>query len=109
MLVWVYPTISCPGKFTKAVKSISIGKSNMSEYSSLKATINANIKANNNQEITGSIMNSVLTAMVNSLGAGYQFIGLATPTNPGSNQTPDYNCFYLVIFIMCYSNFIPII
>lgn len=67
----------------------------MSEYSSLKATIDANIKANNNQEITGSITNSVLNAMVNSLGAGYQFIGVATPTNPGSAQTPDYKCFYL--------------
>jgi lysophospholipase L1-like esterase len=67
----------------------------MSEYSSLKATINANIKANNNHEITGAITNSVLNAMVNSLGAGYQFIGVATPTNPGSAQTPDYKCFYL--------------
>lgn len=67
----------------------------MSEYSSLKATINANVKTNDNHEITGSIMNSVLNAMVNSLGAGYQFIGVATPTNPGSAQTPDYKCFYL--------------
>lgn len=67
----------------------------MSDYSSLKATINANVKANNNHEITGSIMNSVLNAMVDSLGAGYQFMGVATPTNPGSAQTPDYKCFYL--------------
>lgn len=67
----------------------------MSEYSSLKATINANIKTNGNQEITGSVMNSVLNAMVNSLGAGYQFIGVATPNNPGSAQTTDYKCFYL--------------
>lgn len=67
----------------------------MSEYSALKATINANVKANNNQEITGTIMNSILNAMVNALGAGYQFIGVATPTNPGTAQTPDYKCFYL--------------
>lgn len=67
----------------------------MSDYSALKATINANVKANNNQEITGTIMNSVLNAMVNALGAGYQFIGVATPTNPGTAQTPDYKCFYL--------------
>lgn len=67
----------------------------MSEYSSLKATIDANIKANNNQEITGLIMNSVLNEMVNSLGTGYQFMGVATPTNPGTAQTPDYKCFYL--------------
>ena len=76
----------------------------MSDYSSLKATINANIKANNNQEITGSIMNSVLNAMVNSLGAGYQFIGVATPTNPGSAQTPDYKCFYIATTPGTYTN-----
>lgn len=49
-------------------------------------------------------MNSVLTAMVNSLGAGYQFIGVATPTNPGSNQTPDYKCFYLATTPGTYTN-----
>lgn len=76
----------------------------MSDYSSLKATINANVKANNNQEITGTIMNSVLNAMVNSLGAGYQFIGVATPTNPGSAQTPDYKCFYLATTPGTYTN-----
>ena len=76
----------------------------MSEYSSLKATINANVKTNGNQEITGSIMNSVLNAMVDSLGAGYQFIGVATPTNPGSAQTPDYKCFYLAITPGTYTN-----
>ena len=76
----------------------------MSDYSSLKATINANIKANNNHEITGAITNSVLNAMVNSLGAGYQFIGVATPTNPGSAQTPDYKCFYLATTPGTYTN-----
>lgn len=76
----------------------------MSEYSSLKATINANVKTNGNQEITGSVMNSVLNAMVNSLGAGYQFIGVATPTNPGSAQTPDYKCFYIATTPGTYTN-----
>ena len=76
----------------------------MSDYSSLKATINANVKANNNHEITGSIMNSVLNAMVDSLGAGYQFIGVATPTNPVSAQTPDYKCFYLATTPGTYTN-----
>lgn len=76
----------------------------MSEYSSLKATINANVKTNNNQEITGSIMNSVLNAMVNSLGVGYQFIGVATPTNPVSAQTPDYKCFYIATTPGTYTN-----
>lgn len=76
----------------------------MSEYSSLKATINANVKTNNNQEITGSVMNSVLNAMVNTLGAGYQFMGVATPTNPGTAQTPDYKCFYLATTPGTYTN-----
>ena len=76
----------------------------MSEYSSLKATINAKVKTNNNQEITGSIINSVLNAMVDSLGAGYQFMGVATPTNPGSAQAPDYKCFYLATTPGTYTN-----
>lgn len=76
----------------------------MSDYSSLKATINANIKANNNHEITGAITNSVLNAMVDSLGAGFQFMGVATPTNPGSAQTPDYKCFYLATTPGRYAN-----
>ena len=76
----------------------------MSDYLSLKATITANIKANNNQEITGAITNSVLNAMVDSLGAGYQFKGVATPTNPGSAQTPDYKCFYLATTPGTYAN-----
>lgn len=75
----------------------------MSNYSSLKATINANIKTNGNQEITGSVMNSVLTAMVNTLGAGYMFAGIASPsTNPGS---PDSKVFYLASIEGTYTNF----
>ena len=65
----------------------------MSNYNSLKATIDANIKQNGKQEITGQILNSVLNQMVNILGAGYQFAGVATiDTNPG---TPDAKVFYI--------------
>ena len=65
----------------------------MSNYNSLKATIDANIKQNGNQEITGQILNSVLNQMVNILGTGYQFAGVATiDTNPG---TPDAKVFYV--------------
>lgn len=74
----------------------------MSNYSSLKATINANIKTNGNQEITGSVLNSVLNAMVNTLGAGYQYAGVATPSsNPG---TPDTNVFYIAATAGTYTN-----
>lgn len=75
----------------------------MGNYSSLKATINANIKTNGNQEITGSVMNSVLTSMVNSLGAGFQIMGVAHPAdNPG---TPDQNVAYLAAEEGTYTHF----
>lgn len=65
----------------------------MANYNSLKTTINANVKRNGNQEITGQILNSVLNAMVDTLGTGYSFAGVATPaTNPG---TPDAKVFYI--------------
>ena len=75
----------------------------MSNYNSLKATIDANIKQNGNQEITGQILNSVLNAMVNTLGTGYQFAGVATiATNPG---TPDAKVFYIANGKGTYTNF----
>lgn len=75
----------------------------MANYNSLKATVNANIKANNNQEITGPVLNTVLTQMINSLGAGYQFMGIATPSlDPG---TPDQKVFYIAAQKGTYANF----
>ena len=75
----------------------------MSNYNSLKATINANIKTNGNQEITGSVLNSVLNAMVTTIGAGYQYAGVATPSaNPGS---PDNLVFYLAATAGTYTHF----
>lgn len=75
----------------------------MSNYTSLKASINANIKQNGNQEITGQILNSVLNSMVDTLGAGYQFAGVATPaSNPG---TPDAKVFYIANGKGTYTNF----
>ena len=65
----------------------------MSNYSQLKTTINSIIRANGNNEITGNLLQSVLNAMVNSIGAQYQIVGVATTgMNPG---TPDYNVAYL--------------
>ena len=75
----------------------------MANYQTLKAAINAVIKANGNKEITGTVLNEVLLAMVNSLGAGYQFAGVATPsTNPG---TPDQKVFYIASQAGTYTNF----
>ena len=65
----------------------------MANYAGIKATIDANVKQNNNQAITGQILNSVLNDMVTSLAAGYIFKGVASPsTNPGS---PDEKVFYV--------------
>ena len=75
----------------------------MANYNNLKATINANIKANGNEEITGPILNTVLNQAVTTLGAGYQYMGVATPaTSPG---TPDANVFYIAATPGTYTNF----
>ena len=77
----------------------------MSNYNSLKTTIDANIKQNGRQEITGQILNSVLNQMVNILGTGYQFAGVATldpATDPG---TPDAKVFYIANGKGTYTNF----
>lgn len=75
----------------------------MADYATLKAAIQAVIYENGNQEITGSVMQATLLAMVNSLGANYQYAGIATPsTNPG---TPDQNVFYLASTAGTYVNF----
>lgn len=65
----------------------------MPNYESLKAAIQQVVKTNGNNEITGALLQQSLLAMINSIGAGFQFMGVATPsTNPG---TPDYNVAYL--------------
>ena len=90
-------------QFTKAVCFIFQGKKVMSNYNNLKFAINNNIKTNGNEEITGTVLNSVLINMVSSLGAGYQFMGVATPsTNPG---VPDQKVFYLAYTSGTYMNF----
>lgn len=75
----------------------------MANYSNLAATINAQIKANGNQEITGPVLNAVLTAMVTVLGDGYRLKGVAAPAdNPGS---PDNRVAYLASQDGTYTNF----
>ena len=69
----------------------------------LKASIRNVIKANGNQEITGDIMQQTLIAIVDALGKGYQFMGVATPaTNPGA---PDHKVFYIANGTGIYANF----
>ncbi|MBQ5913387.1 MAG: hypothetical protein IIW93_09875, partial [Bacteroidaceae bacterium] len=52
---------------------------------------------------TGQMLQTILDNMVASLGAKYQYAGVATPaTNPG---TPDQNVFYLAATAGTYTNF----
>ena len=55
----------------------------MANYQLLKADIDAKVYQNGHQEITGENLNYVLHQMVTTLGAEYQFAGVATiDTNP---------------------------
>lgn len=66
---------------------------NMANYATLKAAIESVVKTNGNNEITGALLQQTLLSIIDSVGFGYQFIGVATPgTNPG---TPDQRVFYL--------------
>ena len=75
----------------------------MANYATLKAAIADVIKTNGNNAITGAILQSSLLSMIDILGAGYQFAGVATPeTNPG---TTDARVFYLAAEKGTYVNF----
>jgi hypothetical protein len=75
----------------------------MANYAALKAAIQQVIKTNGSNEITGALLQQSLLSMINSLGVGYQFVGIATPsTNPG---TPDQNVFYIASTAGTYANF----
>ena len=76
----------------------------MSQYQTLKTQIQQNIKQNGEGAIRGDILQTQLLDMINALGAGYQFMGVATPTNPGTAQTPDYKCFYIATTPGKYTN-----
>lgn len=69
----------------------------------LKSSIRSVIKANGNEEITGDILQQTLVAIVDALGKGYQFMGVATPTSdPG---TIDQKVFYIANGKGTYTNF----
>lgn len=69
----------------------------------LKSSIRSVIKENGNEEITGNILQQTLVAIVDALGKGYQFMGVATPTtDPG---TIDQKVFYIANGNGTYTNF----
>lgn len=61
----------------------------MADYSNIKATIDAQIKQNGNEEITGPVLNSVLTQMLTALVDGKLDVDIA-------NQILEYLTVYTV-------------
>ena len=57
----------------------------MADFNALEALINAHIKKNGVQAITGNILNGILRGMVSALGKGYTIAGLAD--YPGSRES----------------------
>lgn len=75
----------------------------MAKYDNLKNAIKQVIKANENNEITGDLLQQSLLAMVGALGDGFQFKGIATPAmNPG---TTDNKVFYIAFDNGTYTHF----
>ena len=75
----------------------------MGNYEELKQAISDVIKTNGNQEITGQIMQNVLSTIVSTVGANRTFVGIANAdTNPG---LPDGNVFYIAYTAGNYVNF----
>lgn len=75
----------------------------MANYADLKAAVNAVIKTNGNQAITGQVLQNVLNTIISTIGENATLKGIAVPTtNPGN---PDANVFYLAIQSGNYVNF----
>ena len=75
----------------------------MSNWSVLKAAVSDAIKANGNQEITGTVLQEMLLNIVSSVGRHAAFAGMATPTTrPGTYDGPT---FYIAITPGTYPNF----
>lgn len=65
----------------------------MSNYATLKSAIQSAVYTNGNGEITGAGLQAVLLQIVNTVGDGYVFKGVA---NAGTSAgTPDANVFYI--------------
>lgn len=72
-------------------------------WTNLKQAIDSVITSNDNQEITGAVLNNALKTIVDTVGANASYAGIATPsTNPG---TPDGPVFYFALQGGTYTNF----
>lgn len=75
----------------------------MANWTILKEAIARVIKTNDNQEITGQLLQNALNNIITNVGENATFAGIATPTtNPG---TPDGPVFYITTTAGSYSNF----
>ena len=75
----------------------------MGTYEELKQAISAVIRENNNQEITGAILQNTLLSIINTVGSGATFAGIAnTRTTP---SRADANVFYIATEPGTYPNF----
>ena len=75
----------------------------MANWNVLKAAVANIIKANNNQEITGQLLQNVLNNIITNVGENATFAGITTlDTNPGA---PDGPVFYLATTAGIYANF----
>lgn len=75
----------------------------MANWNILKEAISSAIKTNNNQNITGQLLQNALLNIVSNLGENISYRGIATPaTNPGA---PDGPVFYFAFKSGQYTNF----
>lgn len=75
----------------------------MGNYQNLKSSIAQVIRNNGNNKITGDILGNILALMVDSLGNGATFKGLAALNlNPGN---PDSKVFYIATIVGTYRYF----
>lgn len=75
----------------------------MKDYSALKREIQTYIRTNNNQEITGEVLQNVLVSIVSNVGENAGFGGIAKKTtSPG---IPDGPIFYFATEQGVYPNF----
>lgn len=75
----------------------------MAQYNNLINSVKAVIKQNGTNDITGQVMQDVLTGIIGTIGRFATFAGVAIPsTNPG---TPDQTVVYLATQVGTYVNF----
>lgn len=82
MLVWVSPTTSFPGNLQRTAKLYFKEKTDMG-YTTLKAALDAVVKTNGRQEITGANLNGVMTQIL-------QGVDIMDRVNPADTSGLNY-------------------